>query len=73
MSFSSQFTRGHHSDNLPVLQANAMVRTQDGESDLTLTPATIDLSHDNRDKVEGASALPPPSYFHTTSSKLLRW
>ncbi|KIK33237.1 hypothetical protein CY34DRAFT_813778 [Suillus luteus UH-Slu-Lm8-n1] len=57
MSFSSQFIRGHHSDGLPVLQANAMVRTRDGESDLTLTPATIDLSHDNRDKVNGASAL----------------
>ncbi|KIK36796.1 hypothetical protein CY34DRAFT_810984 [Suillus luteus UH-Slu-Lm8-n1] len=72
MSFVSQFTRGHHSDGLPALRANAMVRTRDGESDLTLTPATIDSSHDNRrDKVQGASAL-FPSYFHTRSSKLLR-
>ncbi|KIK40173.1 hypothetical protein CY34DRAFT_807485 [Suillus luteus UH-Slu-Lm8-n1] len=55
MSFVSQFTRGHHSDGLSALQANAMVRTRDGERDLTLTPATIDLSHDNRDKVQGAS------------------
>jgi hypothetical protein len=57
MSFVSRFSRGQHADGLPVSHANAMVRTQDGESDLTLTPATIDLSHDNRDKVQGASAL----------------
>ncbi|KIK32582.1 hypothetical protein CY34DRAFT_814198 [Suillus luteus UH-Slu-Lm8-n1] len=55
---------GHHADGLPVLQANAMVRTQDGESDLTLTPTTIDLSHDNCDKVQGASALSPLLFPH---------
>jgi len=56
MSLVSQFTRGQHADFLPVLQENAMVRTPDGESDLTLTPATVDLSYDNRDNVQGASA-----------------
>jgi hypothetical protein len=61
MSIISQFAcGGHHA--LPVLQANAMMRIQDGERNLTPTPATIDFSRDI--KVQGASAIPPLLFPH---------